>query len=539
MRPFAVPLVGYGLGIVSVGAASVVVAIDLFDRSGSPAWAAVGAASRALPYVVGAPVGALIAERRNPRVVLAVLTAAQMVLAVALAATVGRAPLLVVAGIGFLANLAWSPCYATMASLVTRTVESQDLAAGTALFATTESIAFSVGPGIGGLLVTFASVEVAALAAAALGLVGAVVLGFPGGARSIRGARIDDERDPAVARFVNGLRAIRREPLVAGPLSLELVAMTVLGASQVLLLVAATEVIGMGKGGFGTLNAALSLGAFLAVFVSTLAAGARSASRNLVLASLVAGACFGLLAVGPPVLLAIGLLLLCGLGLTVTEVLAVTTIQRNLSETVLTRVFGVIDSLTVAAVLVGAAVAPVLVRLLGIEGSLVAVGLLAPVVAVLARRSLRLRPVETAMPLAELAPLADLLHGLPFLAAASRPAIEAMAARGRRTTVPAGTPVVRQGDDADDFYAIVSGSFDVVKTTPDGTSAVVATLGPGAGFGEVGLLARAPRNATVLATETSVLLRVPGNLLLRSVGTGTVTGGFGPTAAIVDRYTAG
>jgi hypothetical protein len=295
----------------------------------------------------------------------------------------------------------------------------------------------------------------------------------------------------------------------------------------------------MGKGGFGTLNAALSIGAFLAVFVATRAARPGGATRNLVLASLVAGACFGILAAGPPVVVALALLAACGLGLTITEVLAVTTLQRNLSETVLTRVFGVVDSLTVAAVLVGAAVAPIAVGVVGVEWSLVAVGLLAPVVAVLTRRSLRLQPAPLAMPLAELLPLADLLHGLPFLSAAPRTAVEAMAARARRTEVPAGYAVVRQGDEADDFYAIVSGTCEVVRTDAAGEATRVATLGAGQGFGEMGLLGRVPRNATVVATEATSLLRVPGELLLRSLGTGAVTGGFGPGSSIVDRYTAG
>jgi MFS family permease len=538
VRVFSVPLVGYGLAIVSLGAASVVVAIDLFSRSGSPGWAAVGAASRALPYVLGAPIGALVSERRNPRRVLLWASAAQVLMAVLLLLTVGRAPLLVVAAIGFVANLAWSPSYATMAALVGRTVDSQDLAAASALFATTESIAFSVGPGLGGLIVSLGSLRLAAAVALVAAVVAVGILALPGADR-IRSPEAQDEREPMLKRFAAGLSAIKSDAAVAGPLSLELVTMLLLGASQVLLLVAATEVLDMGDGGFGTLNAALSMGAFLALFVAARATRSLNPGIALLVFTALGGVTFGLLAAGPPVPLAIGLLLLCGVGLTTSEVLAITMLQRNLPESVLTRVFGVVDSLTVGAILVGAAVAPLIVGILGIEWAIVAFGLLAPVVALASRRSLQVRTALAAASLEELRPLADLLGGLPFLSAAARPAVEAMAARGVRGLVGRGQVVVQQGDAADDFYAIVSGSFDVVKTQLDGAPVVVATLGPGQGFGEIGLLQRVPRTATVVATSDAELLRVPGDLLVRSVGTGSVTGGFGPTAAIKDRFTAG
>jgi hypothetical protein len=311
------------------------------------------------------------------------------------------------------------------------------------------------------------------------------------------------------------------------------VPLVILGASQVLLLVAATEVLGMGEGGFGTLNAALVIGSFLAVFVGGRAARSGRTNAALVAFAVVGGASFALVAVAPAPFVAVGLLLLCGLCLTTTEVLSVTALQRNLSDTVLARVFGVADSLTVAAMLAGAAVAPLLVRSIGIERAIVAVGVLAPVVAVVARGSLRAQR----LPCEDVRPLADLLAGLPFLSTATRPALEAMAARAVRGEIASGQVVVREGDLADDFYAILSGSFNVARRV-DGLVVVVATLGPGEGFGELGLLGHVPRNATVVATSPSELLRVPGELLLRSVGTGAVNGGLVPSLAIVDRFTA-
>jgi CRP-like cAMP-binding protein len=60
--------------------------------------------------------------------------------------------------------------------------------------------------------------------------------------------------------------------------------------------------------------------------------------------------------------------------------------------------------------------------------------------------------------------------------------------------VPAGQTVFHQGDPADRFYVIETGAADVV-----GDGRLVTALGPGEGFGEIALLRRVRRTATVRA----------------------------------------
>lgn len=66
---------------------------------------------------------------------------------------------------------------------------------------------------------------------------------------------------------------------------------------------------------------------------------------------------------------------------------------------------------------------------------------------------------------------------------------------------PPGTVIVKEGDLGDEFYLIKAGSLDVSTIAPNGDRLLLATLGPGSFFGEVAVLNRKPRTATVAAAE--------------------------------------
>lgn len=72
--------------------------------------------------------------------------------------------------------------------------------------------------------------------------------------------------------------------------------------------------------------------------------------------------------------------------------------------------------------------------------------------------------------------------------------------------------VIVQGDAGDYFYIVESGNFDIyvsktghVEPGPDGMGTKVASSGPGTSFGELALMYNAPRAATVVSTEASIL----------------------------------
>ena len=71
-----------------------------------------------------------------------------------------------------------------------------------------------------------------------------------------------------------------------------------------------------------------------------------------------------------------------------------------------------------------------------------------------------------------------------------------------------GDVIVRQGDPSDAVYFLESGKVEVRATGPGGTTLVLAELGPGDYFGEIGIVTGAERIADVVALEPVTLLRL-------------------------------
>jgi len=69
-----------------------------------------------------------------------------------------------------------------------------------------------------------------------------------------------------------------------------------------------------------------------------------------------------------------------------------------------------------------------------------------------------------------------------------------------------GEVIIAEGTIGDDFFILLGGKVEVLKEDQ-----LLLTLGPGAPFGETALLERAPRSATVRATEPSKVMFIPGS----------------------------
>jgi putative peptide zinc metalloprotease protein len=93
------------------------------------------------------------------------------------------------------------------------------------------------------------------------------------------------------------------------------------------------------------------------------------------------------------------------------------------------------------------------------------------------------------------------LMRVPFLVGLSGPAYMAIASHLREEHADVGTTVVTIGEPGDRFYLVRSGLLQAL----DADGAVLSTIAPGEGFGELALLDRRPRGATVRATEDAEL----------------------------------
>jgi CRP/FNR family cyclic AMP-dependent transcriptional regulator len=78
-----------------------------------------------------------------------------------------------------------------------------------------------------------------------------------------------------------------------------------------------------------------------------------------------------------------------------------------------------------------------------------------------------------------------------------------IAAFASEDSVPAGATLTREGDFSNDMVAIESGTADVIKG-----DRTVGSLGPGDVFGEMGLLGRQTRSATIVSSSPMRLIRL-------------------------------
>ena len=96
---------------------------------------------------------------------------------------------------------------------------------------------------------------------------------------------------------------------------------------------------------------------------------------------------------------------------------------------------------------------------------------------------------------------ASRLKKIPVFADLGDDEIEAMARLASEVSVPEGKELVREGDYSYDVLVIEEGTASVERGGD-----VIAELGPGDVIGEMGVLERSQRNATVVATSSMMLV---------------------------------
>lgn len=95
----------------------------------------------------------------------------------------------------------------------------------------------------------------------------------------------------------------------------------------------------------------------------------------------------------------------------------------------------------------------------------------------------------------------ELLGACPLFRGIDAEGLAALAEMATPVEFPAGHVIAREGDIGTGFFVIIEGTVRVVR---DGET--VARLGPGEFFGELSVLDRQPRNATVSAEVATTCL---------------------------------
>ena len=483
---------------------------------------------RMVPSAICAPLLSPYADRgRRERILVLVSTVRGIVTAAAaVVAALGGAPALIyaLAVLSTIAATLFRPAHSALLPSLCHT--GHELASANVVRGMLDSAATLVGPLLAAVLLEVADVDVVFAVAAAASLWSAGLL-----------LRLSYDAPPRPSAMrphlgrevLEGLAAVVSNRDLALVLGLAAAQSFTRGALTVFSVLVPIELLGRGESGVGTLMTAVGVGAVCGSLAASLLVGTRRLGAWFALGVMLWGLPLALVGLVPQDAAVLFFMAMIGVGNALIDVAGFTLLGRMAPDEVLARVFGVLESMVAISIGIGAVTAAAAVHAWGLRPGLVAVGLVCPVLAGASWR--RLRALDRTVGVHD----ADvrLLQQVPMLRTLPLPSVEQLARGLVPWDVPAGSAVFEQGDLGDRYYVVESGEVDVI-----GDGQVVATLGPGDGFGEIALLRRTRRTATAVA-RTDIRLRGLGSDHFLAV-----VMGYTPSAAeattgvdqLLDRY---
>lgn len=433
---------------------------------------------------------------------------AYLTLAVSMGATAGAmlagAPFGVVLALAVLTNVlvgAGRPAHHSLTPCLAG--GPTDLVAANVVATGAEGLGLFLGPALVGALMAAASPGVAMLACVALLVVSTILtIGFP--PVSLPEIHTGEEVEAGIRE---GIRRFAADRSVRLPILLGGVQGVVEGAVDVLIVLLAIDVLGMGDGGAGYLNAVLGIGALAGGVASSALVGRVHLASPMLVSGLLTGSAMVLLAFAP---LAALFLAVMGIGYALTSVITKTMLQRLSPMGVMGRMFGLLEGVSLGGLAVGAAAAPLIGEWVGVEAAFAVFGLAMPLMLAATWRAMLVADRSYSVP----TDILDVIGRVDPISGLEPEALEALARGARHLTVPVGETVVREGERGNEMYLIESGAVEVVRA-----GSRVTVLEAGDIFGEIALISDAPRIASVVATEPTSLVAVNREAFLAALAT--------------------
>lgn len=499
-------LLSFGFAFTAEWAFSVAIGLVAFADGGAVAVGLV-ALLRLLPAALLAPVITVYADRIPREHVLFVSSAVRGV------ATLAAAPVLVAGGppvvvytLAVVSTVAFTPFRASHSALMPSLCRTPDeLTSVNVARGALDSVSVIVGPLVAALLVAVADIAAVFVFAGACALVSAGLL-----------VRLNYERIPLpavgrrrlLAEVREGFASITSNAGVGVVVGFVVLQAAIRGAFTVFVLVVAIDLLAGSQSSVGVLQGAVGIGALAGSTLCTLLIGSRAMTRWLGVAVVLWGAPLAIIGLLPYYVTALLAAAVIGIGNALVDVTAFTLVARMVSNTVLARVFGVLESLGAFAAGLGSVMAPLLIGLLGTQHALVAVGAVTPVVCLLWWRRLTTIDRSVAVRTGDII----LLRQVPMLRPLPVPVLEHLAHGLHHTELRPGEAVFDAGDTGDSFYVVADGTVQVLDH-----GKVVRTMGKGEGFGEIALLGNTTRTMTVRAVDTVQLNGISSALFLSAV----------------------
>ena len=486
----------------------VAILVVVYAESGSPVLLGVVGAARILPYVVLSVPAGIVADRFDRRTVLLVTDVARgvlmLILAAAVAADASTVLVVVLAIVAACFSTFFGPA---IAALVPMLVDEADLGPANSAWATLDSLAFIIGPAVAGLILAAGPLELAFLLNAVSFAIVAIVLWRLPVPRSA--PVVEPEGATSEGGSAEGWRRLAG-PL-AGPFLLDSTTSFVGGGLTVLTVVIADQVLGAGEAGAGYLNAAIGVGGV----VAGVAGGALFARRlgvPLVVGGVAGAVGLGWFALAGSLAIAMLAVAVAVAGLLLLDVVNTTLIQRLVPDALRGRAVGVLQTTSTVVYAAGSLALPIAADAAGVGPVLLACA----IVTAIGVAGTLLLTERHATPVA-VDPAGRRLLDHPIFAGLPAARLETAATRLVERRVSAGEVILREGDPADRFYLIADGEF---RVTRQGEPEPLRRLRPGDVFGEIGLLRRSSRTATVTASAAGRLLSLDADAFHALVAAG-------------------